>query len=84
MSEIDLKTFEINLIVRQLGLEDYEQVASLQFKCFPQMPTWTKEQFTSQVNIFPVGQLAIEYLGLLVASSSSLFLEFNLYSDWHS
>jgi len=46
--------------------------------------TWQREQLTSQLSIFPEGQLCIEYEGRLVASSSSLILDFALYSQWHN
>ncbi len=84
MPEIDLKTFEKSINIRQLRLEDFEQVTTLQLKCFPGMPPWNKEQYTSQVTLFPEGQIGVEYQGQLVASSSSLILDFNLYSQWHS
>lgn len=84
MPEIDLKSFEKSIVVRQLRLEDYDGVVSLQLKCFPGMKTWNKEQFESQVSIFPEGQVGVEYEGRLVASSSSLILNFALYSEWHS
>ena len=69
--------------VRQLQLEDYNKVIELQKKCFPGMPTWSKEQFESQISIFPEGQIGIVYNKRLVASSSSLILDFTLYSEWH-
>ena len=43
---------------------------------------WTIEQFSSQINTFPEGQIAVEYNGLIVASSSSLIVDFSQYSDW--
>ncbi|MBI1937806.1 MAG: GNAT family N-acetyltransferase [Ignavibacteriales bacterium] len=70
--------------VRQLTFEDYSAVTELQKKCFPDMPVWTEEQFKSQIAIFSEGQLGVEYNGKLVASSSSLVLNFALYSQWHS
>lgn len=70
--------------VRQLTFEDYSVVTELQKKCFPGMPVWTEEQFKSQIAIFPEGQLGVEYNKKLVASSSSLILNFALYSQWHS
>lgn len=69
--------------VRQLQIEDYVNVVELQKKCFPGMPTWSKEQFESQISIFPEGQIGIVYNKKLVASSSSLILDFALYSEWH-
>lgn len=70
--------------VRQLTFGDYSAVTELQKKCFPGMPAWTEEQFKSQIAIFSEGQLGVEYNGKLVASSSSLILNFALYSEWHS
>jgi predicted amidohydrolase/ribosomal protein S18 acetylase RimI-like enzyme len=83
MARIDLKTFERKIIVRQLKLSDYDGVTALQQKCFPGMKPWMKEQFESQLNIFPEGQIGVEYEGKLVASSSSLILDFALYSELH-
>lgn len=48
------------------------------------MDVWTKEQFESQIKTFPEGQICVEYQGKLVASSSSLILDFELYKDWHN
>ncbi len=84
MSPLDLKTFEKSIIIRQLRLDDYEQVVSLQKKCFQEMPPWSPEQYNSQLSKFPEGQICMEYQGKLVASSSSLILDFDLYSEWHS
>src|SRR5262245_20273940 len=84
MSKINLKKFEKNLKVRPLRPEDYEGVADLQRRCFPGMEPWSLEQFASQLQIFPEGQIGVEYQGKLVASSSSLILDFELYKDWHS
>ena len=84
MPELDLKNFEKNIGVRPLKDADYDNVVSLQLKCFPGMKPWSKEQFQSQITIFPDGQIGVEYEGRLIGSSSSLILDFTLYSDWHS
>jgi predicted amidohydrolase/ribosomal protein S18 acetylase RimI-like enzyme len=84
MTKLNLKTFEKNLRVRPLRLDDYEGVVALQQKCFPGMETWTRAQLQSQLGHFPEGQIGIEYQGKLVASSSSLILDFELYKDWHN
>jgi predicted amidohydrolase/ribosomal protein S18 acetylase RimI-like enzyme len=84
MSKLDLKQFEQTVVVRQLCLADYEEVVALQAACFPGMDTWTREQFRSQLAIFPEGQLGVECSGQLVASSSSLILDFELYKNWHN
>lgn len=80
---IDLKDFEQNIIVRRLQKEDYEAVVELQLKCFPGMKPWSHEQFNSQMEIFPEGQVCIEINKHIAASSSSLILDFELYSEWH-
>lgn len=83
MSAIDLKEFEKNIVVRQIQLDDYNKITKLQLKCFPGMKPWALEQIESQLKIFPEGQICIEYEGKIVASSSSLILDFSLYSEWH-
>jgi predicted amidohydrolase/ribosomal protein S18 acetylase RimI-like enzyme len=81
--KINLKKFEKNLAVRPLQLSDWEHVVALQKRCFPGMEPWSKEQFESQLKIFPEGQIGVEYQGKLVASSGSMILDFELFKDWH-
>jgi predicted amidohydrolase/GNAT superfamily N-acetyltransferase len=47
------------------------------------MKPWAREQIESQLNIFPEGQICVEYQGQIVASSSSLILDFAMYAEWH-
>ncbi len=84
MARIDLKAFEKQIGLRPLKLSDYDSVVALQLRCFPGMKPWSTEQFHSQIAVFPEGQIGIEFNDRLVASSSSLVLDFNLYSEWHS
>ncbi len=84
MATIDLSTFERNIVVRPIRPGDYDDIVALQLKCFPGMKPWTQEQFTSQLSIFPEGQICVEFQGKVVASSSSLVLDFALYDEWHS
>ncbi len=70
--------------VRRLRAEDHEAVVAIQLKCFPTMKPWSKEQFNSLIETFREGQLGIEYNGRLVASSSSLILNFSNYSETQS
>jgi predicted amidohydrolase/ribosomal protein S18 acetylase RimI-like enzyme len=83
MTKLDLKDFEKSISVRPLRSEDYDTVVALQLKCFPGMKPWSPEQFASQLAVFPEGQVGVEIRGKLVASSSSLVLDFDLYSEWH-
>ncbi len=80
----DLSEFESHVVVRRLTPQDYEAVVALQAACFPGMPTWKREQFDSQLSTFPPGQLCVEYDDEIVASSSSLIVDFDLYSEWHN
>jgi predicted amidohydrolase/ribosomal protein S18 acetylase RimI-like enzyme len=81
---MDPKNFEKKISIRHLKIEDYEKLVELQKLCFPGMKTWSKEQIQSQLSIFPEGQICIEYNSKLVASSSSLIVNFDLYSETHT
>ena len=84
MTRINLKKFEKSLIVRQLQASDWADVVELQKKCFPGMDTWTREQFESQLRIFPDGQFGVEDEGKLDASWGSLMVDFETYKEWHN
>lgn len=84
MSELDLKEFERNIVLRNITMDDYARITALQERCFPGMKPWTREQLESQITLFPEGQICVEYHGTIVSSSSSLILDFSLYSEWHS
>jgi len=84
MAQNDLKDFERKITVRHIRMEDHDQLVGLQMKCFPGMKPWSREQIESQLAVFPEGQICLEYQGRVVASSSSLILDFDLYSEWHS
>jgi len=84
MPTLDVRAFEKKLLVRRITLEDFDQLVALQRKCFPGMKPWDRPQIESQLSIFPEGQICIEYEGKLVASSSSLILDFALYKEWHN
>ncbi len=81
---IDLADFESEIILRNLRLEDYDRLTEMGLKCFPGMEPWSREQLVSQLKNFPEGQFGIEIDGVLVASATSLIVDFDLYSDWHN
>lgn len=83
MNEIDLKDFEWKIAVRNLTMDDYPRLIELQELCFPGMKPWSREQLESQLKRFPEGQIGIEVEGVLVASSSSLILQYEVQTDWH-
>ena len=85
MSKLNLKKFEKNLVVRGLKPSDCDAIIALQKKWLSGI--WTPGralQLESQMAIFPEGQIGVEYQGKLVASSSSVILDFELYKEWHS
>ena len=83
MMGIDLEEFATRVHLRPLRPDDFEAVVALQLLCFPGMAPWTQEQFDSQLDRFPEGQLGIEVDGALVASSASLIVDDSDYADWH-
>ena len=84
MEKVDLKDFERRVIVRPLQTADFEAVAELQSKCFPGMTGWSRDQFLSQLATFPEGQIGVEVDGRLVASSSSLVVDYDPHLEWHN
>ena len=56
----------------------------LQQRCFPAIEPWTREQFDSQLAIFPEGQLGVEIDGVLCATSSSLIVDEEDFGDYHT
>jgi predicted amidohydrolase/ribosomal protein S18 acetylase RimI-like enzyme len=83
MTKINLQDFERRVRLRTLKSQDYERVVELQKACFPGMTPWSRDQFESLLSRFPEGQLCVEYRRKLVASSSSLIVDFDLHSEWH-
>lgn len=67
--------------LRKLRKEDYSQIIEIQKKCFPGMKPWSLEQFNNLINIFPDGQFCIQYGKKIIASSSSLIINFEDYSE---
>ena len=81
---IDLAEFETKLTVRNVRVEDIPAIIEIQKACFPGMATWDPEQLKSQLRIFPEGQFCIEYEGEVVASASTLIVDFEEHEDWHN
>jgi predicted amidohydrolase/GNAT superfamily N-acetyltransferase len=84
MSELDLEEFESRVKIRALRIDDYDALVELQLKCFPGIPTWSREHIESQLLHFPEGQVCVEMDDEVVASSSSLVVDFDDYDDWQS
>ncbi|PKL82313.1 MAG: carbon-nitrogen hydrolase [Ignavibacteriae bacterium HGW-Ignavibacteriae-3] len=84
MTVTNVESFQKKILVRPLKIEDYDELVEIQKLSFPGMNPWSKEQIESQLKIFPEGQIAIEYKSKIIASSSSLIIDFDIYSDKHS
>ncbi len=81
-SPTDPKTIPRRIEVRPLRIDDFDALVRLQLACFPGMHPWAREQVESQLTIFPEGQICVVLDGELVASSSSLVLDYSNYTDW--
>lgn len=84
MDESKFDQFQKSINVRPLTINDYQQIVELQLKSFPGMKPWAFEQFKSQLDTFQEGQICVEYEGKVIASSSSLIVDFDIYNDEHS
>jgi predicted amidohydrolase/GNAT superfamily N-acetyltransferase len=80
---LDLEDYAWSIRVRPLTMADFGDLVAMQERCFPGMKPWTREQIESQLAIFPKGQLVVECDGKLVASSTSLILDYNTNLAWH-
>jgi predicted amidohydrolase/ribosomal protein S18 acetylase RimI-like enzyme len=81
-AKLRLRDFERKIHMRRLTLDDYPALVELQECCFPGMKPWGRDQIESQLALFSEGQVCIEYRGRVVASSSSLVVEYDRYEDW--
>jgi len=84
MEPLDLTEFEWKIVVRSLTLDDFDALIAMSERCFPGMEPWGRDQFESQLSLFPEGQLCVEIDGRLAASSSSLILEYDATLEWHN
>jgi len=84
VSEVDLSQFEKKIRVRQRRHDDHDQITELGKRCFPGMLPWTQDYLEEHLEIFPEGQLVVECDGRVVASCSSLIIDFDEYEDGHS
>lgn len=70
--------------LRQIKKEDYLQIIGIQQKCFPGMKPWNESQFDNLLSIFPDGQTCIQYGKKIIASSCSLIINFEDYTETSS
>ena len=84
MKKLNSESILKKIKVRNLLLEDYENIVALQLKCFSDMKPWNIEQFESIVKKFPEGQMCVEYNGKIIASSCSLIIDSSKYTETSS
>jgi predicted amidohydrolase/ribosomal protein S18 acetylase RimI-like enzyme len=82
--QVDISEFESKILLRNIAAGDFDEIVALQRKCFGRMAPWTREQFDSQLELFPEGQFCIVIDGQIAASATSLIVDFDLYSEWHN
>ncbi len=83
VAPLDLADFENRLNLRTMRTSDYESLVEMEARCFPGMACWESDQFGSQIERFPDGQFCVEYEGRVIASASSLIVDFEQHKDWH-
>jgi len=70
--------------LRKINKNDYKQIIEVQKRCFPGMKPWSETQFNNLLAIFPEGQNCIQYGKRIIASSCSLIINFDDYSETSS
>ncbi|MEH7546013.1 bifunctional GNAT family N-acetyltransferase/carbon-nitrogen hydrolase family protein [Neobacillus vireti] len=84
MTETDVSKYEKKIIIRNIRMEDIDEIIALGKVCFPNMEPWKPEQLRSHIRIFPEGQFCVEYEDKIVGSCSSLIINFDEYKDQHT
>lgn len=80
---VDISEYETRIIERPLTKDDVTAWRALLIACFPGLKPWTEAQMLSMIETFPEGQRCIEIDGRVVASSASLVVQYDDYTDWH-
>ena len=83
MEPVDLSDYKWDVRIRQMTIDDFDELIAMQTRCFPNMSLWKKDQIESQLSIFPEGQLVIEIDGKIAASASSLIVNYEPNLAWH-
>ncbi len=73
----DASDGDATLVVRPITPADFEAIITMQLRCFPGMEPWSDEHLRAHVDAFPRGQICVELDGEVVASCSSLIVDFD-------
>ena len=72
------------LVLRNLQLEDYDQVKHIMDRVYPTLGGWTPFEYQSQLSTFPEGQICIEDDGKVIAAAQSLIVDYDKFGDRHT
>ena len=76
---------EHKLNLRHLTLADYDDVKKLMDAVYPGLGgAWPKNQFRTQLKVFPDGQICIEDHGIVVAAAFSVIVDYDKFGDQHT
>ncbi|MCG5500746.1 bifunctional GNAT family N-acetyltransferase/carbon-nitrogen hydrolase family protein [Ectothiorhodospira lacustris] len=72
------------LVLRNTRLKDYDGIHHIMEAVYPSLDgAWSREQFESQIQRFPEGQICIEDNGRVVAAAISLIVDYRRWGDRH-
>ncbi len=63
---------------------DFSDVQEVHRGAYPELESWSLQQFVSQLELFPEGQLCVEIDGRVVATSSSLIVNLHDLPEHHT
>ncbi|MBW8360638.1 MAG: carbon-nitrogen hydrolase family protein [Kaistella sp.] len=72
--------------IRKLAIEDYEELKETMHKAYPTMSEsiWSKKSIQKLLRIFPAGQTCITVDGKIAAVSLAIIVQYKLYGDEHT
>jgi predicted amidohydrolase/GNAT superfamily N-acetyltransferase len=71
-----------SVFIRQMTLDDVPAVVDLQSRVFPDQLSWSAEELTQHLAVFPEGQLvAVDPAGRILGSASSLIIDWDDYAE---
>ncbi|MCC5814928.1 MAG: GNAT family N-acetyltransferase [Leptospira sp.] len=74
------------LEIRNTRISDYDDIKEIMDYVYSKDfgGAWTKEEFETQVNLFPEGQISIEDNGKVVAAAISMIVDYGKHGDRHT
>lgn len=73
-----------NMTIRKIREADLDEVAKLSYTCFGPDMSLSRANLASQLEIFPEGQVCLQYEDKIVGSASSMIVDFDDYGEEHS